>query len=87
MIVVADNRSYFNDEMHQERVAQMREPAAAESLDRPAHRRSARGPGGDGAGPRLRQRRAGLDTRGIGSSAESEAPRSSPTAGAISSIR
>jgi TPP-dependent trihydroxycyclohexane-1,2-dione (THcHDO) dehydratase len=24
MIVVADNRSYFNDEMHQERVAQMR---------------------------------------------------------------
>ncbi|HKY09297.1 MAG TPA: thiamine pyrophosphate-dependent enzyme, partial [Candidatus Binatia bacterium] len=25
MIVVADNRSYFNDEMHQERVAQMRD--------------------------------------------------------------
>jgi benzoylformate decarboxylase len=24
MIVVADNRSYFNDELHQERVAQMR---------------------------------------------------------------
>ncbi len=24
MFVVADNRSYFNDEMHQERVAQMR---------------------------------------------------------------
>jgi thiamine pyrophosphate-dependent acetolactate synthase large subunit-like protein len=24
MIVAADNRSYFNDEMHQERVAQMR---------------------------------------------------------------
>src|SRR5262249_16794038 len=24
MIVVADNRSYYNDEMHQERVAQMR---------------------------------------------------------------
>jgi benzoylformate decarboxylase len=31
MIVVADNRSYFNDEMHQERVAQMR--------DRPAQNR------------------------------------------------
>jgi hypothetical protein len=27
MIVVADNRSYYNDEMHQERVAQMRSPA------------------------------------------------------------
>ena len=70
MIVVADNRSYFNDEMHQERVAQMREPPGAESLDRPAHRRSARGFGRDGARPRIRQRGAGIDDRSAGESTQ-----------------
>jgi len=40
MIVVADNRSYFNDEMHQERVAQMRSRPAqnrwiGQQIDKP----------------------------------------------------
>ena len=40
LIVVANNRSFFNDEVHQERVAAHAQPAGREQLDRPAHRRS-----------------------------------------------
>jgi thiamine pyrophosphate-dependent acetolactate synthase large subunit-like protein len=64
MIVVADNRSYFNDELHQERVADA-QPPAAESLDRPTHRRSESRSGRDGSRPRVRQRRTRYDSRGI----------------------
>ena len=65
MIVAADNRSYFNDEMHQERVAQMRDRPPqnrwiGQRIDNPSS-----GLGGDGAGARLRKRRAGVDAGGF----------------------
>ena len=49
LIVVANNRSFFNDELHQERVARMRIAAGGEPLDRPAHRRARHRYRGDGA--------------------------------------
>ena len=40
LIVVANNSGYYNDVVHQERVARHRQRPAAELLDRPGHHRS-----------------------------------------------
>ena len=37
--IVCNNRSFYNDEVHQERVAKDARPSGREPLDRPAHRR------------------------------------------------
>jgi benzoylformate decarboxylase len=64
MIVVADNRSYFNDEMHQERVAQMR--------SRPAQNRW--------IGQRIDDPRVDLVAMARAQGFEGEAPVSTPEA-------
>ena len=64
MIVVADNRSYFNDEMHQERVAQMR--------SRPAQNRW--------IGQRIDDPRVDLVAMARAQNFESEEPVSTPEA-------
>ena len=59
LFVVANNRSFYNDEVHQERVARRAQPPGRQQVDRPAHqrsghrhrRRSARGQGAKGFGP------------------------------------
>lgn len=64
MIVCADNRSYFNDEMHQERVAQMR--------GRPAQNRW--------IGQRIDDPRVDLVAMALAQDFDSEAPVSTPEA-------
>ena len=44
LVIVANNESFFNDELHQERDGAGARPAGRESLDRHAHERSAAGP-------------------------------------------
>ena len=63
LIVVANNESFFNDELHQERMARAARPARGESLDRLAHERSGDGsrrtrarPGRQGLRPRAHAR-------------------------------
>ena len=70
MIVVADNRSYFNDEMHQERVAQMRSRPPQNRWIGQQIDQSAGGSGRDGAGARFRQRSAGDHRRRLDESAQ-----------------
>ncbi len=41
LVIVANNRSFYNDEVHQEHVARHRRPAGRAQMDRPADRRSA----------------------------------------------
>ena len=41
LVIVANNHSFFNDELHQERIGARARPARRESLDRHAHERSA----------------------------------------------
>ena len=86
MIVVADNRSYFNDEMHQERVAQMRgRPAQnrwiGQRIDDPRVDL-----GRNGARPGIRRGGAGIDRRSLGESLKTGAEIVAK-AGVISSIR
>ena len=50
LLVVANNQSFFNDEVHQERMARAARPAGREQVDRHAHDRSGDRPGRAGAG-------------------------------------
>ena len=62
LVVVANNGTYLNDEIHQERVARARVAAGREPLGRPAHRR-----------PRPRPRRARRLARACAGSGRSRA--------------
>ena len=70
LIVIANNESFFNDELHQERVARMRGPPCRESLDRHAHERARLRPRGTRAKPGRTGLRAGAhDERARGGAA------------------
>ena len=59
LAIVCNNRSFFNDEVHQERVAKDARPPGREPLDRPAHRRSGARPRDDRARAGPRRHRSG----------------------------